>query len=184
MKRSLLVAGLVLTIATSVISGTMAAYNVTVDDLAVDSVVAKNFVLTADKSESAFVNEKIAPGESKEIPFTVSNFDGVNTTETGMDVVINVNVSNGDKTSITPLTYELFYADDLDTAVASSAAGQPFEYDGLIFDASGDAQDEEFILVVEWPYGAYNNGDFALQGDGFGNTVQITVSGFQSSPVD
>ena len=174
MKKNLLIAGLVLTIATSVISGTMAAYYTSVDLLA-DSVVAKAFVLTAVKNRdsSAITAPKIAPGEEKEIRFTVDA-----NSETGMDVVIEVDVTNvaGD---ITPLTYKLYKATEPKTPLAvTTKEGKSFEYIGLTFEA-GVANTEDYVLIIDWPFVGNNKIDTTFQNEAL-DSVQITVSGTQT----
>ncbi len=174
MKKNLLIAGLVLTIATSVISGTMAAYNATVDFVE-DTVVAKNFVLTATKDSDTFVGsaQKIAPGEQKEILFTVSNKDGETVTETGMDIVIDVDITED---GIAPLSYTLYNAKNMDEAlVVTVADNKSFTYDGLSFEP-GVAGEESYVLLIEWPH---TDNDTAYQGNSYENTVAITVSGTQ-----
>lgn len=177
MKKILLTTGLLLAIATAVISGTLASYNLRLEPFEEDTVIAKSFVLTSKKTSDTLIGkaQKIAPGEKKEITFSVSNQDGSIVTETNMDVFIDVTINeNGE--SISPLVYKLYKADDETTVLAES--DQSFEYADLRFEAVV-GKTENFVLVVEWPH---NDAiDTSFQGDGFGNSIQITVSGIQSN---
>ena len=177
MKKFLLTASLLLLIATSVISGTLASYNVRLEPFEEDAVTAKSFVLTGEKTSDTLIGkaQKIAPGEKKEITFSVSNQNGSIVTETNMNVFINIAISeNGE--SISPLTYKLYKADDETTILAES--DQSFEYAGLRFEG-GIGKTENFVLVIEWPHNDAIDTNF--QGDSFGNNIQITVSGIQTN---
>lgn len=176
MKKFLLTASLLLLIATSVISGTLASYNVRLEPFEEDTVIAKSFVLTSEKTSDTLIGkaQKIAPGEKKEITFSVSNQDGSIVTETNMNVFIDVAISeNGE--SISPLTYKLYKADE---PAVLAESDESFRYADLHFEA-GIGKTENFVLVVEWPHNDAIDTNF--QGDGFGNNIQITVSGVQTN---
>ena len=181
MKKHLLIAGLVLTIATSVISGTMAAYNTSVDAFNGDELVAKHFVLDAGRTETAPLNQqKIAPGETVEMSFSVSNGKDGTVTEVPMNVVINITADHKNDNNANKLEYTLYKDSVVSTNVVGSTKNGTLVYDKLFFDYKETAQTQDFILVAHWPTGTYNNGDTDLQGESFGVTTSITVSGFQA----
>lgn len=194
MKRALLVAGLVLTIATSVISGTLAAYSQTVDDLQQDTVTAKKFVLDVDKTVSLDeALSKIAPGESRTIEFTVANHKDGNVTETDMDAKIDIQILNRQSSPL-KFTLEANDGSSLDTSEAIFSGGDTFTETQRFTAAT--AKEITYTLTVEWPWGsdsdhdgttnfddtgAYLNNDIQYQGVEFG-TIKITVAGYQVQP--
>lgn len=188
MKKALLIAALSLTIATSVISGTLAAYNAQVD-LQEDQIVAKGFALESEKSLSWGTGvAKIAPGESHDIQFTVSNFNDAMVTETGMkvDILIDVNGLNDTNTnSIDPLTYSLYeVVNGQETLLKTHSFIDPNTETvdeishSFNFTNSGTEQTKNFKLVVEWPNGS-SEVDNEFIGNEHGNDIQIIINGSQ-----
>lgn len=188
MKKALLIAALSLTIATSVISGTLAAYNAQVD-LQEDQIVAKGFALESAKSLSWGTGvAKIAPGENHEIAFTVSNFNDAMVTETGMkvDILIDVNGLNDTNTnSIDPLKYSLYEIDGSEERLISTQSFIDPSNDvedeikhSFNFTDSGSQQTKNFKLLVEWPSGSAET-DNEFIGAEHGNDIQIIVNGSQ-----
>lgn len=97
MKKSLFMLALGLTIATSMVAGTMAVYTHTDTILANGSEggitgIAKQFYIGA-KTTQELDDFKLAPGESKDWGFNVTNKDdkGI-VSEVETDVIVNVNV--------------------------------------------------------------------------------------------
>lgn len=187
MKKGLLVAALSLTIATSVISGTLAAYNAQVD-LTEDSVVAKAFVLDATKTESFAANTKIAPGDTKTIYFTVKNFKNAVVTETGMAVTVEAIITNNKSISTSSNIKNLEYTlTDKTADLTVKGTGAELDDNKLIltstfeFPVQAAGQTREFELEINWPFDTYDN-DTVFQGGNYGNTVKIVVNGKQIKP--
>jgi len=61
MKKVLTLVALVLILSTSVIAGTLAMYTTTIDNIAEGSVVAKEFILLKDGTDTFTKDLKIAP---------------------------------------------------------------------------------------------------------------------------
>lgn len=86
MKKGLLIGLLVCAILASVITGTLAVYQSSIDEMSGD-VVAKAFVFTkAGEFEGDYQTPKIAPGEEVRYIYSVSNFDKDIVTEVDTDV--------------------------------------------------------------------------------------------------
>lgn len=93
MKKVLFMCALGLTIATSMVAGTMAIYTHT-DTLTGDGVqgTAKKFFI-GTKATSEIDSFKLAPGESTSWGFSMTNFDGTTVSEVNTDVSIDVNLT-------------------------------------------------------------------------------------------
>ena len=185
MKKHLLIAGLVLTIATSVISGTMAAYNTSVD-FESNEIVAKQFVMNVEKKEGfATETTKLAPGESNSVNFTVSNFDSAYLTETGMKVFVKIETNLQNTNSKNPLIYNLYKGNVLIASTATEfteAMGTTVEDGVFVHEVDFSAntkRTDTYRLEAEWLVGDWNNKDIEYQNKNFG-TAKITVSGFQA----
>lgn len=76
MKKTLFMCALGLTVATSMVAGTMAIYTHT-DSLLGENgtadAVAKKFYINTEATETSIINMKFAPGEQAEWDFTVTN---------------------------------------------------------------------------------------------------------------
>ena len=109
MKKKLVLAGLALAICTSVVAGTMAVYATQLDNLATESnqVVAKQFVLTGAGVDTFNDTVKIAPTETVEKSFTISNFDNTVITETAMDVEMTIALAAADGKPIAGLAVQV-----------------------------------------------------------------------------
>lgn len=92
MKKTLFMCALGLTVATSMVAGTMAIYTHT-DEFAgeVTEARAKHFYVGADTSNSTDVSLVLAPGQSADWEFSLTNVDINNiTSETNTDVKISI----------------------------------------------------------------------------------------------
>ena len=104
MKKTLVLLSLVLAIALSVLSGTLAVYTTTIANLADGNVVAKEFILLENGSDTFKENVKIAPTETVEWTFSVKNYDGNIVSETAMDLAFTVDIAaSTGKEAIAPL---------------------------------------------------------------------------------
>ena len=102
MKKTLVLLSLVLAIALSVLSGTLAVYTTTIA-LAVGNVVAKEFILLENGYDTFEENVKIAPKEKVEWTFSVKNYKGNIVSETAMDLDFTVNIAASTGRSNSPL---------------------------------------------------------------------------------
>lgn len=93
MKKTFTIILLVLIVATSLVTGTLAVYSVDVPTINSGDIVAKNFVFTAAGDQQFAANVDIAPTENVQKTFTVSNFNGNVVSETAMNVTITVAVT-------------------------------------------------------------------------------------------
>ena len=163
MKKTITIIALILAITVSLIAGTMSYYTVTLDNLASGSVVAKSFSLTGEGSDNFEEALKIAPGESHEWVFS---FDA--SSETGMDVDVDIQLLAADgKSMITPLLVTV----KENNAVVTG----PLQYQ----QTAGQGLHKAFTVEVTWPWGTPDNGDIAFQGDTFGASLTVTVTGKQ-----
>ena len=189
MKKVLLVSALVLTIVTSMVSGTLAVYNIKLATVAEGPVVAANFVLTGAGDTSFSTKLLIAPSETVSKVFTVSNMnaDGSIISEVSMDLVITVKFVAADgKDIIVPLTAVL---KNLDGTIISSdttkggtgisltnGAGTLGIADVL---TNMDGETKTYIVDITWPDDA-GLIDPALYAD-HGTKLIVTVDGTQQT---
>ncbi|NLK39955.1 MAG: hypothetical protein GX303_06925 [Clostridiales bacterium] len=175
MKKTLLLLSLVLVIAVSIISGTLAMYTTTIDELAVGSVVAKEFILLEDGTDTFVYNEPIAPSETKTWSFAVKNNNGTVTSETGMDLAftIEVGAANG-KAVIEPLRITVV-DDETGMTVGTVEGAGTMAYANEF--SAGVAESRSYTVVIEWPSNDAVDIDYA--GAGFGTAVKVSVTGTQ-----
>ncbi|NLE24878.1 MAG: hypothetical protein GX625_05960 [Clostridiaceae bacterium] len=175
MKKILVTLTLVLLLATSIISGTLAMYTTKIDALAEGSVVAKEFILTEGGTDTFAQNVKLSPGESEEWKFSVKNYNGAVISETAMSLEFNVILSAADgKEVIAPLAISVKNSDG---EVLGTAAGSGTIAFNDEFDLDENGQEKSYTVSVSWPS---NNGvDIDYAGAGFGNAVKVSVTGMQ-----
>lgn len=83
------------------------------------------------------LDEEIAPGETKEIPIEVSNWEGMQRIETSMRYIINL-----EEMGSLPLTYTL-------TKSNQSIDFTSKQVEGTM--SVGSAQTENYLLKISWP---------------------------------
>jgi hypothetical protein len=180
MKRTLLVAALVLAISTSIIAGTMAMYTITIDDLAQGSVVAKEFVLEPGQTNTFAEDVEIAPGERVEWEFSVKNYEGDVVSETAMDLDIAVDIDDAaGKDAIAPL--EITIIDEDENVVGQETGTGSIEFDDE-FDLDEDGQEKTYKVLIEWPSDDEVDIDYA--GADFGTSITVSVTGTQQATPD
>lgn len=177
MKKLLLMSALVLTIVASMVSGTLAAYTVTLNPIASGSAMAKNFKLTGEGEDNFTTDVLIAPSETIYMDFTVSNNDGSITSEVPMDLSISVTFAAATgKSIIVPLTAKVTTIDNattLSTGSLTNGAGVL-----SVTDAFGTtAATNTYRVAITWPSAA---GDIAYAGHSFGTAVTVSVTGTQA----
>ena len=164
MKKTLLIVALVLAITTSIIAGTMAYYTITLDELVKGDVVAKEFILEGEVTKTHEGAVKLAPGESQEWTFNISNYDDNFVTETDMDVTIDVTTLN----TSAPLEISVTLDDD------DITSGEVIPN---LFTAEVGAT-KILTVTVSWPWGTAND-DIEFAGQDLG-TLSVKVTGTQS----
>ena len=175
MKKTLVLVALVAVIATSIISGTLALYTTTIDDLATGSVVAKEFILLENGSDTFETNVKIAPTETVTWAFSIKNYDGALVTETGMDLDIVVDVTAiAGKTAIAPLVVTV--TNELDEVVGTKTGTGVISF-ADVFELDADGQEHTYTVTINWP--SDDSVDINYAGGDFGTAVAVTVTGTQ-----
>lgn len=175
MKKTLAIAALVLVLSTSIIAGTLAMYTTSIDDLATGSVVAKEFILLENGTDSFTENVKIAPSETVDWQFSVKNYDGVVVSETAMALDFNVNITapNG-KSMIAPLVITI--KDQNGNVVGTTTGSGSIDFSSeFALDASG--QQKTYTASVNWP--SNDAVDINFAGANFGAEVTVSVIGTQ-----
>ena len=175
MKKGLIISALVLMIAASLIAGTLANYTTQIDDLAEGSVVAKEFILLENGSDTFATDVKIAPTETKTWQFSVKNNNGALVTETAMDLDFDIDVTNTTgKSAIAPLTVTI--KDSGSNVVASRTGTGTMHFDSS-FALQAAGQEQTYTVEVNWP--SDNEVDINYAGGNFGTTVAVSVTGTQ-----
>ena len=177
MKKVLIIAVLVLMVASSLIAGTLAIYTQTIDGLASGSVIAKEFILLEDGTDTFETDVKIAPTETVTWQFSVKNFNDQTVTETAMDLLFNIDVTNTpSKSAVDPLVVTVY--DENGTVVGEKTDTGVIQYSSQ-FSLQETGQTKIYTVTVYWP--SDNTVDFDYAGATFGTTVSISVTGTQIS---
>lgn len=180
MKKVLLVSALVLVIATSMVSGTLAVYNHTITTVANGEVTAKNFILIGeDTTGSPIDNLYIAPGETSTFTFTVSNFEVLSSGESIIsEVPMNLSIDIGLAASsgkiggaIVPLTVDVFneLGNPLTAIDATSFSDELIDLD------SGETR--AYTVEITWPDDGDDDSNYA--GHDYGTALTVKVTGTQ-----
>ncbi len=183
MKRTLLVAALVLAISTSIIAGTMAMYVVEIDDLAEGSVVAKEFALEPGETDTFENNVKIAPGETVDWEFSVKNYDENDVvSETAMDLDFAVTLADAEgKDAIVPLLVTVKDENEQtvtpETSTVQDGSGTITFTDEFLLADQG--QEKTYTVSIEWPWETTGVDDIDYAGAGYGTAITVSVTGTQ-----
>ncbi len=175
MKRTLMIFSLVLVIAVSLIAGTLAVYTTTIDNIAAGSVVAKEFVLTENGSDTFVQNVKIAPTETVNWQFGVKNYEGTTISETAMDLDFRIDIgAAADMAAIDSLVVTV--KNEAGQVVGTkTGTGTIVFKDG--FGLSNAGQNHIYTVETNWP--SNNATDINYAGTGHGNAMTVTVTGTQ-----
>jgi len=171
MKKTLLILALILTIATSLVAGTLATYTKTLEPME-GEVTAKQFYIGA--TETAFADVKLAPSEEKTWNFSVINYQGDAATEVDMDLNIVVTV-DGDIDGLNVALYE-----------GDTQFGETVVKNGTInvnidkaFNKNVKEQ-RDFSVKVLWKNGQVTDAIDTANADEFAKTnIAVTVTGIQ-----
>lgn len=175
MKKTLAIFSLVLVIAVSVIAGTLAMYTTTIDNLASGSVVAKEFVLLEDGTDTFAQNVKIAPAETKTWTFSVKNYNGSVVSETAMKLDVSVDISAAaGKSAIDPLIATVTNENGTVVGTKTGTGTISFTDHFALADAG---QSHTYTVTVNWP--SNDSVDYNYAGSGFGTALNVRVTGTQ-----
>jgi plastocyanin len=180
MKKTLVLLSLVLAIALSVLSGTLAVYTTTITNLADGNVVAKEFILLENDDYDTFKkNVKIAPTETVEWTFSVKNYNGNIVSETAMDLTFTVDIAaSTGKEAIDPLIVTIKKGDTVVEGTKTETGSIIFT-DEFPLNEVGQAysQAHTYTVIIYWP--SNDTIDINYAGSGFGTTISVSVTGTQ-----
>lgn len=178
MKKALLISALVLTIVASMVSGTLAVYTRTLSPYSND-VVAKEFVLVSTGTTNFSGDVLIAPTETVNMVFTVSNNDAGVTSEVDMDLDITVTLAAAaGSTAIRPLTATVTGGGSSFTVTGTltNGVGVFTITDDNAF-AAAVAGTLTYTVAISWPSGST---DINYAGHAYGTNVAVSVTGTQA----
>lgn len=197
MKKTLFMGALALTIATSMVAGTMAVYT-HADTLAggnEDTVSAKKFYINSTATDK--INIKLAPGNEEFWDFQVTNYKENIITEVPMDLKLKVDLKNAE--ALPDLVCTLYRVDgDKNVALASGTrtdGSTTIELEKLGEFAANIKKDNTYKLGFYWKDTAGSNdaldtaigSDDAIKDDGQTNPgdklsgISVTVTGTQTT---
>lgn len=175
MKKVLVIIALVTVLTTSIIAGTLAMYTTSIDNLATGSVVAKEFVMLENGSDTFTENVKIAPTETVNWQFGVKNYDGAVVSETAMALDFDIQVTAADgKSMIDPLVVTV---KDQDGNVVGTVTGSGTIQYNSEFALNATGQQQTYTVSVNWPSNDLT--DIHYAGGNYGAAVTVSVTGTQ-----
>jgi len=174
MKRALLILTLLVLIAFSLNSATLALYTTTIDNIAAGSVVAKEFILLEGGTNSFVENVKIAPTETQTMSFSVKNYEDTVVTETAMDLDISVTMAAASgKSAIEPLVVTV----KKETDVLGTQTGTGTLTIEDEFTQSDIGQEHTYTVEIDWP--SNDEEDINYAGADYGAELKVAVTGTQ-----
>ena len=175
MKKTAIIALLILAIAASLLAGTLASYTITIDDLATGSVTGKEFIFTKDGSDTFASGVKIAPTETVIWEFAVRNYNGVLITETDLYYRLTFNVTNlTGKTAIEPLIVSV-KDEQGNTLKSITGTGVIHIYDAFMLSPSG--QRAAYTVEIYWPSNI--DIDINYAGNAYGTAINVSATASQ-----
>lgn len=197
MKKTLFMGALALTIATSMVAGTMAVYTHadTLAGTSEDTLSAKKFYINSTATDN--INIKLAPGNEEFWDFHVTNYKDNIVTEVPMDLKLKVDLKNA--AALPDLVCTLYRVDgDKDVALASGTRADgstTIELEKLGEFAANDKKDSTYKLGFYWKDTAGSNDALdtaigsggAIEDDGQTNPgdklsgISVTVTGTQTT---
>ncbi len=178
MKKLIIMGALILTIATSMVAGTLATYTITLSPIA-GNVSANSFYIGA--SETYFPDIKLAPSEKSEWTFDVVNFkaDGtINEVDTDMTITLNVAEKEG-KQAIDGLHVSIYDENNRQLGTTVVMSGQmSFDIEKAFLGNTSSTQ--SFKLVADWknPF-AGDDVDTANAENHNETAISVTIRGTQ-----
>lgn len=176
MKKTLIISTLVLAIATSIVAGTLAIYNKTLDFGG--NVTAKTFDIRETQNETLDI--KLAPSESDSWNFTLTNTDNNgNATEVDMETSVVVSLP----AEFADVSVELFVvnADGSKTSAGAGVVnGSTTTFANPSFSEAGVATSVDYEMVFTWNNVEENTeAHTALGLESVTKAVSVTVTGTQ-----
>lgn len=171
MKRIAIIAGLVLAITASILSGTLANYNITLKDMATGSVVAKEFIFVEEGTNTFSQGVKIAPTETVNWQFAVRNYDDFKITETDLYYKLTLDIGPVEgKSAIEPLVVTIKDENGV-TLKSIKGVGTINIYGDFMLDAEG--QRSTYKVDIHWPSNPEIDIEYA--GNNFGTKVNVSA---------
>jgi len=169
MKKLIFLLTLVLIMASSIVSGTLAMYTVSIDNLAEGSVVAKEFIFVGEGTNTFQQGLKIAPTETVQWQFKVKNYENHIVSETDMYYKLTLNVQAlSDKNAIEPLT----------VTIKNSEGNVLNRVNGVgTFDVLGsfplavNGQEQDYLVEIYWP--GDGTSDINYAGGNYGTMINV-----------
>lgn len=175
MKKIMFLMLLALTMASSLVAGTLAMYTTSIDKLADGSVVAKEFVFVGDGTDTFQHGIKIAPSETVQWQFKVKNYQNHVVTETDLYYKLTFKVAaSANKNAIQPL--KVTVKDTSGNVLKTVTGTGTFDVLGA-FPLSENGQEKEYIVEINWP--SNGAGDINYAGGNFGTTVNVDAAASQ-----
>ncbi len=166
-----MIGALVVLILTVMVSGSLAVYQASIDDID-GSFDAARFVLTSTQAEQLFSKQlKISPGDTLNTDFTVCNYSDAGVTETDMRLVIKAEFSGG----LDPVEMRLCCGE---TVLGSCTGDGNFTWDsGSAVFTANLAAEKNFTLYFVWPVGEAGSDNPYI---GLPATFKLTITGLQT----
>lgn len=178
MKKIILMGALILTIASSLVAGTLATYTKTLSPIT-GSVSAKSFYIGAN--QTVFPDIKLAPSEKSDWTFEVVNFkaDGtINEVDTDMTITLNV-AEKADKDAIDGLQVSIYDENNTQVGTTVVKSGQmSFDIEKAFLANTPTTQ--KFKLVADWKNpSAGDDVDTANAENQNATQISVTIRGTQ-----
>ncbi|MEA4831455.1 MAG: hypothetical protein VB118_02405 [Oscillospiraceae bacterium] len=181
MKKTVLISALVFFIVASLVSGSLAIYQASIDNVGTGAFEAAKFVITSTKNGDLYSRSlNMAPGDAQSVTFTINNFNGDDVTETNMKLNIDVELNTG----IAPISMKLYKGTGADKTEISSAANTSkdgnktkINYDSInaVLLANQKAS-QTYTLEFTWPS---SNDSSDTQYQGMSAAFSIKATGTQ-----
>jgi len=181
MKKVLLISALVMTIVASMVSGTLAVYNGSLDSDITGNVYAAKFKLIGEGKDGFNVEGlSIAPSDTDVVmKFSVSNFEGLTVSEVKMDIVIKVKLGQllPDPAVAIPLTAVLTADLAGITPVELIGGTGTLQIEDVLVDMDGETK--YYTVTMAWPEENPTDPIDPSVYAGQQTTVLVTVEGTQ-----
>jgi len=170
-NRKILIGVLALFILATMVSGSLAIYQASINDID-DSFAAAKFVIDSDTNGGFFENILIvAPGDTVKSNFVIKNYTGSDITETDMKLDVTVTLDS----EITPLNMWLedSNGNKLGNGITGGEGTITYDSKTAVFTANV-AKDVTYTVVCKWPEGTTSNGDIKFQGKSASFSIKVT----------
>lgn len=185
MKKILIVGALALSVAVSMVSGTMATYTKTTVPVN-GQVTAKQFNI--ETLTETNVTASLAPGETEKWEFSVVNYAGNDestVTEVDMDLYLDLHVGNTDyigegRDVLEGLQVSLYEKGKKDEKILLNVDSQGRDYDTIANAFKGDvAEKKDYVIEMTWA-GGDTESHLKDANNGAKTPIHLTINGTQS----